>query len=133
MFLFLTLMTACGPCPSGEALCDEQCIQVEATSAFLAENVFSKSCAFSSCHSNASSASAGLQLHDEPSLLALINKASSQDPSKMLILPKDPQNSYLVQKMRGENLTEGTDSMPPNASLCEAKIQLVEEWILSLE
>lgn len=133
MFVFFTFLLACGPCPSGEALCDEQCIQVEATSAFLSENIFSKSCAFSSCHSNASSASAGLQLHDEPSLLALINKPSAQDPNKMLILPKDPQNSYLVKKMRGENIAENTDSMPPNASLCEAKIELVEEWILGLE
>jgi hypothetical protein len=132
MFFVFSFFIGCGPCPTGEILCDDQCVPESITAAELSENIFSKSCAFSSCHSSASSASAGLQLHDEESLLAMINRASEQEPEKMLIVSGDPQNSYLIHKMRGENLTAENDSMPPGSTLCESKIQLVEEWISNL-
>ena len=130
LFLFLI---ACGTCPPEEMLCDEQCVPaIQATAQSLAEDVFSKSCAFSSCHSEAASASAGLSLHNEEALLEMIDKASIQDPNKKLIVPGDPASSYLIDKMRGSNLVSGTDSMPPNATLCESKLELVEAWIESL-
>ena len=114
-------------------LCDDQCVPaLEATAQSLAQEVFAKSCAFSSCHSNAASASAGLNLHNEEALLDMIDRPSAQDPSKMLIVPGAPQSSYLIDKMRGINLYSGTDSMPPGSTLCESKIALVEEWIESL-
>ena len=126
------LLLACGPCPTGETLCDDQCVPQSITASELSEDVFSKSCAFSSCHSNAASASAGLQLHDETAVLNMIERPSTQDPDILLVAPGDPDNSYLLQKMRGFQLSEGTDSMPPGTTLCEGKIQLVEEWISGL-
>ena len=131
--MLLFTLFACGTCPPEEQLCDGQCIpQIEATSSALSENVFSKSCAFSSCHSSAASASAGLKLHDEDALLDMIDKTSVQDPDKKLIVPGDPSSSYLIDKMRGMNLSAGTDSMPPGSTLCESKIAIVEAWIESL-
>ena len=132
MLLILTSLIACGPCPSGETLCADQCVPLSITAAELSENIFSKSCAFSSCHSSASSASAGLQLHDEEALLNMIDRPATQSPETTLIAPGDPENSYLIQKMKGYQLAEGTDSMPPGTTLCEGKIQLVEDWISGL-
>lgn len=130
--LILTSLLACGPCPSDETLCDDQCIPLSITAADLSENIFSKSCAFSSCHSSASSASAGLQLHDEEALISMIDRPATQNPETMLITPGDAENSYLIQKMKGYLLAEGTDSMPPGTTLCEGKIKLVEDWISGL-
>jgi len=129
--LFLSFM-ACSPCPTGEILCDDLCVPESITAAEIAEDIFAKSCAFSACHSSAASASAGLQLHDEASLLALINKPAAQDSNQMLIVAGDPSKSYLIHKMRGENMASGTESMPPGTTLCESKIQLVENWIADL-
>ena len=131
MLLFFSFL-ACGPCPTGEILCGEQCVPESTTTAEISEDIFSKSCAFSSCHSSASSASAGLQLHDEEAVLNMIDHPATQSPEKMLVVPGDPENSYLIQKMRGYQLAEGTDSMPPGTTLCEGKIQLVEDWISGL-
>ena len=131
MILFFSFL-ACGPCPTGERLCDELCVPESTTAAEISEDIFAKSCAFSACHSSAASASAGLQLHDEASLLALIDKPASQDSSKLLIVPGAPEESYLIHKMRGENMAAATDSMPPGTTLCETKIALVEEWISNL-
>ena len=58
MLLILTAMFACGPCPTGQVLCEDQCVPQSITTAEITEDVFSKSCAFSSCHSSAASASA---------------------------------------------------------------------------
>lgn len=129
---FITLFFACGPCPTGETLCDDQCVPQSTTAAELSEDIFSKSCAFSSCHSDASSASAGLQLHDEASVLDMIDRPSKQNEDIMLVAPGDPENSYLLQKMKGFQVVEGTDSMPPGSTLCEGKILLVEAWISGL-
>jgi len=130
--LILFSLISCGPCPTGEILCDDQCVPESITTAELAEDIFSKSCAFSACHSSAASAAAGLQLHDEASLLAMIDKSSAQDPDKKLVIPGDPSSSYLIHKMRGENMAPYTESMPPGSTLCESKIELVETWISNL-
>ena len=132
MLFVLTAMLACGPCPTGEVLCDDQCVPQSITTAEITEDVFSKSCAFSSCHSSAASASAGLSLHDEEAVQSMINRPAEQSPETMLVAPGDPENSYLIQKMKGFQIVEGTDSMPPGTTLCEGKIQLVEEWISGL-
>ncbi len=132
MLLILTSLLACGPCPTGETLCDGQCIPQSVTTAQITDDIFSKSCAFSSCHSSAASASAGLQLHDEDAVSNMIDRPATQAPQTMLVAPGDPENSYLVQKMRGFQLAEGTDSMPPGTTLCEGKIQMVEDWISGL-
>ena len=84
IFMFLSFM-ACSPCPTGEILCDDLCVPESITAAEIAEDIFAKSCAFSACHSSAASASAGLQLHDEASLLALINKPSSTGKQKKFV------------------------------------------------
>ena len=53
----------------------------------------------------------------------------------MLIKPGDAANSYLVNKMRGENMSPVSSTgkaagiMPPNNPLCEPKIKAVEDWI----
>ena len=132
MLFAFSIFIACGPCPTGETLCDDQCVPQSITAAELSEDIFSKSCAFSSCHSSASSASASLQLHDEEALLSMIDRPSVQSPETMLIAPGNPEDSYLIQKMKGYQLAEGTESMPPGTTLCEGKVQLVEDWISGL-
>jgi hypothetical protein len=45
-----------------------------------------------------------------------------------LVIPGDPDGSYLVQKMRGDSGIDG-DPMPPTAGATDAQIDVVVDWI----
>jgi hypothetical protein len=90
------------------------------------QSIFNNSCALSGCHN--ATASAGLNLSSGQAYANLVNVASTQDPSKMRVLPNDSQNSYLVIKIEGNQSTGGR--MPLNASpLSSTKIQNIKNWI----
>ena len=130
--LFL-LLYACAesPCLNGEQLCDTQCIPpIESNVESLYENVFSKSCSFSSCHGE--SEAAQLRFDSVDDITAMINQPSSQIPQRLLIAPGAPEESYLMHKLYGENLASGTDPMPLGVPLCESKISRISDWITDL-
>ena len=83
MLLFFSFL-ACGPCPTGEILCDEQCVPESTTAAELSADIFSKSCAFSACHSSAASASAGYR---RPGVRALQPSAGYRSPLAWALQP----------------------------------------------
>jgi hypothetical protein len=88
--------------------------------------IFSNNCAVSGCHN--STAQAGLNLSQGLALANIVNVASTQDPSKMRILPADAANSYLVIKIEG-NQTVG-DRMPQGRSaLSSVRIQNIKNWV----
>lgn len=95
---------------------------VKATFSSIQQNVFSKSCAFSSCHAGSVS----------PTLSAgnaygnIVNRSSSV--GKAYIKPSDPDNSYLLLKLKGQNISGAR--MPRNASpLTQAVIDSISLWI----
>jgi len=136
-FALFALIPACGDdgCKEGEIDCDGTCISaIEPTAEAVAEHVFGKSCAQTVCHSGYS-AQEGLSLTEVEEVKAAIGKASAQKPEVMLIVAGDAANSYIVNKMRGENMSAVSSTnkaagiMPPNSPLCEPKIKAVEDWI----
>ena len=129
----ILLFYACAsdPCASTEQLCDTNCIPIIAsTTESLYENIFSKSCAFSSCHGESSAGQ--LALDQQDTLEAMINTPSSQVPERKLIVPGSPEDSYLMHKLKGENMASGTELMPPGIPLCESKQSAIADWITEL-
>jgi hypothetical protein len=103
--------------------------------AWLQDNIFTPSCAaFSSCHQGAATAAQGLNLEAGSTETSLVNVTSNRFPDQILVVPGDPQNSYLMVILgsyQGTLSERGT--MPPNNPLlCIEKRQAVERWISSL-
>lgn len=89
-------------------------------------DVFTASCAFSTCH--AAPGASGLVLEDGTSWAALVTVESVDNPGAILVIPGDANGSYLVQKLRGDAGIVG-DEMPAGAPLEDERIQLVVDWI----
>ena len=90
------------------------------------DDVFSLSCAFSSCHavdSNSPDLSS-----QEAAQASLINVESEGKPGAFLVLPADADNSYLIQKLEGASGIDG-DAMPPTGSLPAEEIERLRSWI----
>lgn len=136
--LLMSLIPGCGKetkgCPKGQVDCDGVCMDAIApTSAAIKEKVFNLHC--TSCHSNIDNIdNEDLMLDSPADISALVDKASVQMPEVKLIKAGDAANSYLVHKMRDQNIKAGKDIMPPPAypRLCDAKIKAVEDWINQL-
>lgn len=80
------------------------------------------------CHGGSGFAAAGLYLTDSKSYSALVGITSTRNPSKKLIAPNDIQNSFLIDILKGNALTNQHSSL---SSLKDDDITLVEKWIES--
>lgn len=102
---------------------------------WLQANVFTPSCAaFSACHQGAANAANGLNLEAGNTETNLVGMPSVGFPGETLVIPGDPQNSYLMVVLGsypGELSAFGT--MPPNNPLlCIQKREAIERWIMEL-
>lgn len=89
--------------------------------------IFNDSCALPTCHASPSPAE-GLNLSQGQSYNALVNVPSSQRPSVLRVAPSEPNNSYLINKIKGENIN-GT-RMPQSFPLLTVDvIALFENWV----
>jgi hypothetical protein len=89
--------------------------------------IFDASCAGAACHAGVMP-SAGLDLRPAASYGQLVEVPAEQCASRLRVAPGAPDQSYLVDKIRGTNLCAGT-RMPKDSSLSPAEIQLVVDWI----
>jgi hypothetical protein len=107
----------------------------------IQDAIFSKSCAFGSCHGGANPA-AGLNLTAGHSCASLVQQPSCVFSSRTLVVPGDPDQSYLFHAVAGDDLgsnadgpcaglTNGTPSRMPlgGAPLCQGQIDQVKAWI----
>ena len=78
--------------------------------ASIQDNVFTPIC--SVCHIGAG-APEGLQLDATHSYMLIVNVASAEQPNLKRILPGDPDDSYLIQKIEGAAGISGV-RMPAN-------------------
>ena len=95
----------------------------------LQERYFTPSCTFSSCH-DASSPAGGLDLTAGTSYEGLVDVAADKNGAETLVVPGDPDVSYLVKRL------EGTldDFMPQGATTPmdpECRIATLRVWILN--
>lgn len=83
------------------------------------------------CHTNVGrTPAAGLNLLDGLSYAALVGRPSVQKPGSTFVVPGDPDNSYLVQKLEGTAGIVGL-RMPRNAGpfLTEGQMLVIRRWI----
>jgi hypothetical protein len=119
--LFLVAVVSCGspdvttPAPA------------PASFALDIQPVFDASCV--SCH-NFTTFAGGLDLSPGVAHKNLVNAQSGQSTRKR-VSPGSPDNSYLVNKLLGNQSTVGGTGgrMPPGAPLPDATITLVRQWI----
>lgn len=92
--------------------------------------IWSASCTGNGCHSGVMP-QAGLDLSSAASRSALVDQPSGQcAPSRLLVKPGAPEESYLVNKLVGMDLCFGT-KMPKTGSITADKVQLVRDWIFN--
>jgi hypothetical protein len=107
----------------------------------IQDAIFSKSCAFGSCHGGTNPA-AGLNLTSGHSCASLVHRASCVFSSRTLVVPGNPEQSYLYHAIAGDDLgtnpdgtcaglANGTPSRMPlgGQPLCQAQIDQVKAWI----
>ena len=102
------------------------------TLASIQANVFTPICAKSGCHGGAM-AQQGLQLDAGFSYGNLINVASPQDPSLTRVIPFDPDNSLIIQKLEGRRFDNAPilgERMPDKGPyLQQSTIDVIRLWI----
>lgn len=98
-------------------------IPVVAKFSDIQENIFNQSCAFSGCHSSGS-VSPDLSGY---SYSNIVNRSSSIGID--YIEPNDPANSYLLQKVIGSSLINGSRMPLSSSPLSQSQIDAITEWI----
>ena len=107
---------------------DESAVEGSRTEATLAEvgQVFAVSCAFSGCHSGGEPA-AGLSLEGDFAG-CIVGVASEQRSGFKLVDPGNPNKSYLLMKVRGNDEII-SQQMPPGAPLSAEQVEIIRAWI----
>ena len=100
------------------------------TAATLAQvrEVFAISCATSGCHSGGEPA-AGLSLEGDFAA-RIVGVASGQRPDLKLVDPGNPDGSYLLIKVRGDDEIV-SQQMPPGRTLPAGQVEIIRAWIAS--
>jgi len=88
--------------------------------------IFTANCALSGCHSGTSPAS-GLDLSSS-AYSKIVNVSSRQRAALFLIKPLDPDNSYLIHKIKGDDIS-GSRMPLGRTPLTVDVIALIENWI----
>lgn len=109
---------------------DESAVEGSRTEATLAEvsEVFAVSCAFSGCHGGEELA-AGLSLEGDFAG-RIVGVASEQRSGFLLVDPGNPNKSYLLMKVRGDDEIISLQ-MPPGNPLPAEQVEIIRAWIAS--
>jgi len=121
-----------GDCPTGQVSCDGVCIdEVAPTLTAIQSDVFAVSCTASSCH-DANNPQANLDLSSIAASETNLIDVEADQVAENRVTPGDPGASYLMNKLLGVGMAEGTDRMPQGDpdGLCEPKLEAVRQWIL---
>ena len=121
----LLALVACG---SGSGDESAQAAVLAPTLASIQVNVFSVNCALSGCHTGTAPAQ-GLKLDPGESYGNLVNVPSLYGGMLVRVVPGDPDESFLIQKLEGTQMFG--DRMPANGPpyLPLATIDVIREWI----
>jgi hypothetical protein len=118
-------------CQEGSGFPPEQ-EQVDPTLTDIQAKVFNLSCALSRCHDTISK-KGGLDLTDGISFSALVNiearQSGARSDGKLRVIPNDPANSYLLQKITEVESGEGFFMPLGNREISPAAIEAIELWI----
>lgn len=131
--LIVVLLISCGGSESTDEGDDnpDDTDTLEATLSSIQSNIFTPTCATSSCHSSATS-SGGLSLSDGDSFGELVGVESDGASGVNLVTAGDVDASYLINKLEGTQATVGGggSTMPKGgAALSDEEIQTIRDWI----
>jgi hypothetical protein len=93
------------------------------------QKVFAHSCVFSSCHAANGSPAGGLSLAGS-TFEKLVNVKSTLVPQKQRVVPFDPDQSFLYEKISQDKPSAGM-RMPPGQPLAEDEIAMIRAWIVA--
>ncbi len=99
-----------------------------ATFSSLQTDFLTPTCARGGCHSAASSAG-GLGLEGAAAYGNLVNAPAQQQPGLNRVTPNDPENSYLMKKLRGDLDISGSRMPQGGPFLTEEQIGRFASWI----
>ena len=116
--------TACAPGVAGTISAGAA---LEPTLASIQDNVFTPSCTISGCHGGA--VAADLRLESGASAGNLISIASSQNPSLIRVIPGDPDNSLLIQKLECDSPPVGARMPLGGPYFDQETIDVIRQWI----
>lgn len=127
------MLAACWPGPRIGEKFDGGGIIANGAVAFseIQSQVFTRSCLGSSCHEGLPPRDAPMSLETGQGYAEMVGISATQTTGKRVI-PGDPANSYLIQKLRGTAQSVGgvATRMPLNAPpLDPATIAAIEAWI----
>jgi hypothetical protein len=91
------------------------------------DDIFTNSCAFSSCHSDGGGAQ-GLSLAEGSAYAAIVGVPSTLSMTMNLIEPGDHENSFLWQKCANAEGIVG-EPMPQSSGLDADRLAALEAWI----
>ena len=89
------------------------------------DDVLVPSCGFGSCHG---AGEAGLQIDEDMMVDALVDVPSTVQADAILVVPGDPDGSYLVAKLTEAPSIDG-EVMPPSGAMSQERIDMVKKWI----
>ncbi len=91
--------------------------------------ILERSC--STCHGNPAFLAGGLDLRPSEAIGAMVHQdAGSCSREQALVVPFMPSSSYLMNKLKETGLCDPDESkMPPGASLPEAELKTINDWI----
>ncbi|HKU44993.1 MAG TPA: hypothetical protein VJR89_42830 [Polyangiales bacterium] len=89
-------------------------------------------CGTTSCHGGTRPAE-GLDLSTASrAKSALVDVASTQCTNKLLVKPKDPNQSYLINKLTGSSMCSGSRMPKGGSALTQAQLDTIRAWIAGL-
>jgi len=100
---------------------------LQPTLASIQANIFTPTCAVSGCHTGSNPVQ-GLRLDDGFSYGNLVGVASPYGSTIIRVVPGDPDNSFLIQKLEGTTAFGGR--MPlVGCCLQQVTVDVVRQWI----
>ncbi|MEJ7732895.1 MAG: hypothetical protein WKG00_27330 [Polyangiaceae bacterium] len=92
--------------------------------------IFTQSCALTNCH-RGSQPDVGLDLSDGKAHAEIFGVATAEcSGARTRVIPGDPDESYLLDKVLGVDLCNKSSRMPINSpKLSEAKLAVLHAWI----
>lgn len=94
-------------------------------------SIFAQTCAQVGCHAG-STPQMGMSLEQDAFMGHTVNEASRERPDLKLIHPGQPDSSYLLKKVRGDEDIVGAPMPLTGDRLSEQEISTIETWVNAL-
>jgi hypothetical protein len=125
VLIVMGLLSCAAGCSSEDS--GEPEAPVEPRLSSIEQQIFQRSCAFSSCHGG-EAPKKGLLL-EGPTYTRLVNQPSAVVKDRVLVVPGKPEESYLYEKLTSSKPAEGDQMPDSSAPLSAAKLEAVRAWI----